>query len=101
MNKSVTVDLITITNSVNDLGDNIKSKAYSTVFAQLGSIRQSEYYQANANGLKPQFMFTLRSIDYGGEKSLRYSSTEYEVIRIYDKGEHTELICQGLTNGIT
>ena len=101
---STAIDLITITSSVNSLGDNIKSKTYATKFANLKSVRQSEFYQAAANGLRPEHMFELRSVDYSGEKSLRYPSstgTEYEVIRVYDMGEMTELVCQGLTNGIT
>jgi len=99
-----TVDLITITNSVNSLGDNIKSKVYATKFAKLMSVRQSEFYQASANGLRPEHMFEITSADYSGEKSLRYPSAtgaEYEVVRVYDKGEKTELICQGITNAIT
>ena len=102
--RNVDIDLITLTNTVNALGDAVKSKTYATKFATLKSVRQSEYYQAAANGLQPQHMFELRSIDYGGEKSLRYpasSGSEYEVIRVYNSGEYTELICQGLTNAIT
>ena len=101
---NTTIDLITLTNTVNTLGDSIKSKTYATKFAALKSVRQSEYYQAAANGLQPQHMFEIRSIDYSGEKSLRYTSSsgaEYEVIRVYNSGEFTELVCQGLTNGIT
>ena len=102
--KWTVVDLITETNSVNSLGDAIVSKTYTAHFAKLMSVRQSEFYQANANGLQPQHMFEITSVDYSGEKTLRYPTStgkEYEVIRVYDKGEKTELICQGLTNGIT
>ena len=100
MNRWTTIDLITLTNTVNSVGDPIQSKAYATKFAKLKSVRQSEFYQAAANGLRPEVMFEISSIDYSCDKSLRYNSAEYEVVREYDKGVMTELICQGVTNGI-
>ena len=96
-----TVDLITLTDAIGDMGDPTVTKAYAIKFAKLKSVRQTEYYQASANGLKPEHMFEITSADYSNEKRLRYpstSGTEYEIIRAYDKGEKTELICQGITN---
>jgi SPP1 family predicted phage head-tail adaptor len=90
------IDLITVTTTQNSIGDNIYTNTYSQKFANKKSVRQSEFYQAMNNGLKPSLLFEIRSIDYNNEESLRYNSKEYTIIRTYDKGEITELICEGL-----
>ena len=65
------------------------------VFANKKSVRQSEFYQALAGGLRAELMLEIRSIDYNNEKRISYNSVKYDVIRSYDKnGEITEIICQ-------
>ena len=94
------IKLISITPSENNMGDVIGAKTTKEVYADRQSIRQSEFYQAAATGLRPEIMFVIRSIDYGGEPKLEYDSKTYTIIRTYDKdGELTELICQGVVNG--
>jgi len=90
------IDLISITFTQNDLGDDIESKTYSQVFVNKKDVRQSEYYQAMNNGLEPEYMFEVRSIDYSNQERVRYNTKEYDVIRTYDKGEITELTVQGV-----
>ena len=81
------------------MGDIIETPVEREVFADKQSIRQSEFYQAAATGLRPELMFVVRSVDYNGEQKLKYNDKEYAVIRTYDKdGELTELICQGVVN---
>lgn len=93
------INLISITSNVNDVGDVIEITTERTIFVNKKSVRQSEFYQAAAKGLQPTLMFELRSIDYENEPKLSYNSKEYTIIRTYDKGEFTELICEGITNG--
>jgi len=46
-------------------------------------------------------MFVIRTIEYEQEPKLEYNSKTYTIIRAYEKdGELTELICQGLVNGV-
>ena len=92
------IDLITVTPSVNDIGDVISAKKYRRVFANKKSIRQSEFYQAAATGLRPNIMFVIRTLEYNHEAHLRYNKIEYKIIRTYDKGEWMELVCQGVVN---
>jgi len=93
------VKLISVTVTENDMGDIIETPVEREVFADKQSIRQSEFYQAAATGLRPELMFVVRSVDYNGEQKLKYNDKEYAVIRTYDKdGELTELICQGVVN---
>jgi len=93
------ISLITVTTTENELGDTIEVSTERQVFADKQSVRQSEFYQAAATGLRPELMFVVRSIDYQGETRLKYNDKEYNIIRTYDKdGELTELVCQGVVN---
>ena len=93
------ISLITVTTTENELGDTIEVSTERQVFADKQSVRQSEFYQAAATGLRPELMFVVRTIEYNGETKLKYNGKEYSIIRTYDKdGELTELICQGTVN---
>ena len=93
------IKLISITTTENDMGDIIETPVEREVFADKQSIRQSEFYQAAATGLRPELMFVVRSIDYNQEPKLKHGDKTYTIIRTYDKdGEFTELICQGVVN---
>lgn len=93
--------LVSVTTTENDMGDIIEVETKRQVFADKKSIRQNEFYQAQATGLRPELMFIVRSIEYEQEPKLEYNSKTYNIIRTYDKdGELTELVCQGLVNGV-
>jgi len=93
------IKLITITIGENDMGDSVEIPVEREVFADKQSIRQSEFYQAAATGLRPELMFVVRSIDYNQEPKLKHGDKTYTIIRTYDKdGELIELICQGVVN---
>jgi len=93
------IKLISYTTTENELGDTIEVPTERQVFADKQSVRQSEFYQAAATGLRPELMFVVRTIEYNGETRLKYNDKEYSIIRTYDKdGELIELICQGVVN---
>ena len=93
------ISLITVTTTENELGDTIEVSTERQVFADKQSVRQSEFYQAAATGLRPELMFVVRTIEYNGETRLKYNDKEYSIIRTYDKdGELPELVCQGVVN---
>lgn len=94
--------LITVDYIKNDMGDLIEVTDERLVYCNKQSIKQSEFYQAQATGLRPELQFEIRSMEYGGEKLIRFNELEYNVIRTYDKGEQIELVCQGVVqNGIS
>jgi SPP1 family predicted phage head-tail adaptor len=70
------------------------------VFADEKSITQTEFYQAQASGLRPEIKFIMRKVDYSDEKRLTFNSVKYDIIRTYSKnGELIELICQKVMLG--
>lgn len=93
------IKLISVSIAENSMGDIIETTTERQVFADKQSVRQSEFYQAAATGLRPELMFVVRSIEYNQEPKLKYGDKTYTIIRTYDKdGELTELICQGTVN---
>jgi SPP1 family predicted phage head-tail adaptor len=114
------IELIEVAYTVDDIGNHVETDTVSdytwggteftwdvpipwgqvasrTVFADKKSIRQSEFYQSQATGLRPDLMFIVRSVDYNDETKLVYDSKRYNIIRTHSKnGEFVELICQGI-----
>lgn len=87
------------TNTVDAYGDTTQTFTERQVFAEVKSISQSEFYQAQATGLKPEIKFIIADFaDYQGEKKLKYTSfggTEqiYEVLRTYRNKLNLEIVC--------
>lgn len=94
--------MVGTTDGENDLGDSIKILVTrENIFADRKSVRQSEFYQAAAVGLKPEITFEIRTIDYEQEPILIYNEQNYTIIRTFEKqDDFIELICQGTTNGV-
>lgn len=110
--------LIKETRTVNEYGDMVVTESERSVFAQVKSIGQSEFYQAAAVGLKPEIKFVIADfLDYDEEKKLRYTpyppeinpaenlapgenvnpsntTTDiYEILRTYRTGNALEIVC--------
>ena len=71
------------------------------VFAELKSIGQSEFYQAQAVGLKPEIKFVLPDyLEYSNEQIVRFqefgkdTEEEYTVLRTYRNNNLIELVCK-------
>lgn len=92
-------DLIELGNKTTTTVDyeEVQTISYREVYANKKSVRQSEFYQAASVGLKPELMFEVHSFDYNNDETLVYNDTEYTIIRVYNKGELTELVCSALT----
>ncbi len=91
--------LITYVNNVDDICDIISTPIERKVLADISSIKQSEFYQAQANGLKPEFTFIIRAFEYRGEESVKYGNKTYRILRTYDRLDgNIELTCIGAVN---
>lgn len=93
--------LIKETSTTNAMGDVIKVATEEKVFANKKSIRQSEFYQAQTNGLKPELTFEIYSFEYDNEPKVKYEGKYYKIIRTYETGEFLELVCEGVVNNGT
>ena len=94
------ISLIKIQKDTNKYGDLVETKPIRRqVMAEVMSIGQSEFYQAQAAGLKPEIKFKIADyLDYEGEEVLEYTdrgkTEEYKVIRTYRKGIELEITCK-------
>jgi SPP1 family predicted phage head-tail adaptor len=87
--------LITYTETKDDIGDTIQTPSERQVFVNKKSVRQNEYYQSLSQGLKPELMLEIRTIDYENESELKFDNKKYRIMRTYDRnGEITELVCE-------
>jgi len=93
------INLVLETHASNDVGDTVTTQVRRKVFADKQSVRQSEYYQAGATGMRPELMFVIRAIDYKGEPKIEHGGKQYTITRTYcTKSEFVELVCQGVVN---
>lgn len=95
------IKLISQTKSVNEYGDITVTETERTVFAEVKSIGQTEFYQGMAAGLKPEIKFVLSNfLEYQGELIVEYTAFaettahRYTVIRTYTNGESIEITCK-------
>lgn len=94
------LELITINTTQNSIGDIIENKTYTEIFGKRKSIKQSEFYQAQATGLKPELAFEIYSFEYNDEKYVRYNNKEYKVLRTYQNSiDKLEIVLEGIVNG--
>lgn len=97
MRWSDVIDLSTVTTTYDDYGSPVDTEVWNTVFANKKSIRQSEFYQAHAVGLKPEIIFEIREVEYTNANKARYGGVDgvvYHIIRTFSKnGEVLELVC--------
>ena len=93
------ITLIKETNTVDAYGDTSQTPTERTIYAEVKSIGQSEFYQAQAVGLKPEIKFVIADFaDYEGEKKLKYTpfgGTEqiYDILRTYRNKINLEIVC--------
>lgn len=94
------IKLMADTETTDYYGDPVKVYTERTLFAEVKSISQTEFYQAQALGLKPEIKFVIADfIDYKGEMKLKYTpfgGTEqiYDVLRTYRDKTNLEIICK-------
>ena len=85
--------LIATTNGVDEYGDPTISETRREVFCRKGSVGQSEFYQAHANGLKAELKLVLADhLDYEGEALVEYDGELFRVLRTYRTGKELELV---------
>ena len=95
------IKLISETKVVDEYGDMIIEETERSVFVELKSIGQSEFYQAQAVGLKPEVKFVLPDyLEYEGEQKLKFQGFNeneenvYSVLRTYRSNNALELVCK-------
>ena len=83
-----------------EYGDPVTDGVERTVLCREASIGQTEFYQAQGVGLKPEIKLVIADyLDYQGERLLRYTPTGqtdpeiFRVLRTYRIGQELEIVC--------
>lgn len=80
--------------SDNKIGNWIPYEKKRKVYADISSIRQSEFYNAKLVDMKPEISLNVRGFEYNAEKFIIYQNIKYEVLRTYDRGNGIiEIVC--------
>lgn len=73
------------------IGQQIAIKTWRQVYANEFTLSRAEYYEAGAQGLKPECQYQIRSCEYQDEQLMRAGDVEYNIIRVERRGEWTRL----------
>lgn len=87
------ISLISVDYGIDDRGYNTSIVTARNVFADVKSVRQSEFYDAQMSGIKLEYMFEIRDIDYQNEEFIEFSGRTYKIVRTYKKNvEFIEIV---------
>lgn len=104
MDRSNVIKLISSTKSQDDYGIWKETLSERTVYCNVQSVTQSEFFEGGRNGLNPEYRITMFFSDYNGESMVEYEGKIYAVYRTYKRRNDTlELYVErkGGTNGKT
>lgn len=85
------ITLITQTIETDELGNEVATEEEKTVFCEVDTISQSEFYAAANTELNPEYRFTVFFGDYDGQKLVKYQGKRYVIYRSYRAGDDLEL----------
>lgn len=85
------IDLISVTIIEDELGNQIEQEVSRQVFANQFGISTTEFYEAGAQGLKPEKAFELYAFEYQNEPKFKHNNIEYKIIRTQTRGEKIRL----------
>ena len=88
------VTLEAVTDGIDKDGYPAEEITETTVFADVTSVKRSEYYAAKQAEISLAITVKLRAVDYGGQERISYDGKKYRVERAYTaEREYVELNC--------
>jgi SPP1 family predicted phage head-tail adaptor len=88
------IHLISVDTTYDEIGNPIEVETERMVYANQFEVSSTEFYEASAQGLKPEKQFEIYSFEYQGEDRLKHDGQIYRVIRSATRGEKTRITCQ-------
>lgn len=88
------IALIEVGRTQGENGYPVETECRKEVFADVRSVKRSEFYKSLQAGLELSAAFLLRICDYEGQTRIEYEGKRYDVERVYTgDGELVELNC--------
>lgn len=92
--------LISKTITYDDIGNPVEDETKIDLLCGIKSIGRTEFYNAAANGLKPEYIFVVHPYEYNSETYVEFSENDtpkkrYKVMKTYKANmEELELTCE-------
>ena len=83
MNQVIKISLISKSHTLNSIGVTVTTETKTDVFAQAYSVTQAEFFKAGQEGLKPQGIYAVRSMEYAGQDEIEVNSERFTVYRTF------------------
>lgn len=77
------VQLVNTTYTNDDVGQKIGTDTMTTVFCDVRSIPQSEYFNTAKQNIKACYVLIVKQCDYNNQMKVVYNSKPYHVYRTY------------------
>ena len=91
MNDVIKLRTLSVTSDAGGFSSTVVTE--KTVYADIKSVRQSEFYAAEASGKKVDLVFVVNADEWNGATEIEYESLVYSVVRAQDWKGRTELTC--------
>lgn len=80
-------------NGKNSYGEIVFKEQITKLFCQKKSVKQSEFFQAAANGFKPEIVLEVNSFEYQNQGTCYFEGQKFKIYRAYPikNTERTEL----------
>ena len=85
------ITLVAQTISTDQYGNEVATEVETTVFCEVDSITQTEFYQAANTELNPEYKFTIFFGDYSDQPIVIYNGVRYAIYRTYRADDNLEL----------
>lgn len=85
MNQTIKISLIRKTYTVDSIGNPIPTEEKLSRYAITSNINQSEYYNAELQGLRPYACYTVRLMEYDGEDEIEVDGKRLTIYRTYNR----------------
>ena len=88
------IQLIKQTVTTNTYGIEEMTETERTVFCEVNSITQTEFYAAANTEFNPEYKFNVFFGDYEGESLLAFNDNRYSIYRTFRTGDYMELYAE-------
>lgn len=85
------ITLITQTITTDKYGNEVATETEKTIYCEVDSVSQSEFFAAENTELNPEYKFTIFFGDYDGQSLVKFNGARYSVYRTYRTGDDLEL----------
>lgn len=85
------ITLITQAITTDKYGNEVATETEKTIFCEVDSVSQSEFFAAENTELNPEYRFTIFFGDYDGQSLVKFNGARYSVYRTYRTGDDLEL----------